>query len=103
MAKISLNPDPTFTAKVPVPVAGAGNVSVEFTFKHRTRSQVKQWLSDIKDKADEDVILQCVSGWELDDELNTKNVQLLCENYVGASGSIVETYLNELLAARTKN
>lgn len=34
MAKIKLNPEPVFTAKVPIPVAGGKDALVEFTFKH---------------------------------------------------------------------
>lgn len=44
MTKLKLNPEPTFKATVGIPVPGVGNVDVEFTFKHRTRKAITDFL-----------------------------------------------------------
>ena len=103
MAKIKLNPDPTFTAPVSIPVHGKSPVAVKFTFKHRTKDAAQAWLEEIKDKSDVDVVMDCATAWELDDKFTAENVELLLQNYVGAGGAVVSTYLDELLAARAKN
>lgn len=103
MAKIKLNPDPTFTAPVSIPVHGKSPVAVKFTFKHRTKDAAQAWLDTVKDKGDAEVVMECATGWELDDAFTQENIELLLQNYVGAGGAIVSTYLDELLAARAKN
>lgn len=103
MAKIKLEADPTFKASVPVPIPGAGSQPVEFTFKWRTRSDVVKWMDAMKDKADAEVIFDTATAWELDDAFTLENVQKLCDVYAGAGCAFVETYLNELRGARTKN
>jgi len=102
MAKLKLNPDPTFTAPVRIPVPGGEADPVQLTFKHRTREQVADFLRD-KDTSDSDAVLNCVVGWDLADEFNAENVGRLCNNYPGAAGAIVIAYLEELRGARAKN
>lgn len=103
MAKLKLVAAPTFKAKVPIPVAGGPSVEVEFTFKHRTKSALDEWLKSRTEKADADSFLEMVAGWELEDEFSKANVELLLENYVGAAVATVQTYLAELVKARVKN
>lgn len=103
MAKIKLNPDPTFSAKVAIPVHGSAPVDVCFTFKHRTKDDLAAWLETIKDKADVDVAMECVTAWEFDDAFNAANIGKLFQNYIGSPGAIIQAYMDELLAARIKN
>ena len=104
MAKIKLEADPTFKAQVAIPVPGSESPAlVEFTFKHRTRTEVLAWLDAAKDADDVQSVMDCVAAWEMDDALTAENVKRLCENYMGAGNAIVATYLNELRGARTKN
>ena len=102
MAKLKLNPEPTFKAAVNIPVAGADAASVEFTFKHRTRAQLAEWL-DQKDRDDTESVMGCAMAWDLDDEFNAENVARLCENYVGSAYAVITAYLGELRGARVKN
>lgn len=102
MAKLKLNPDPTFTTAVRIPVPGAEVDPVTFTFKHRTREQVAEWLEN-KEASDTEAVLACAVGWELTDDFNAENVGRLCNNYPGAAGAIVLAYLEELRGARAKN
>lgn len=103
MAKIKLVPDPTFTAKVPIPVPGGKPVDVEFTFLHRKRDEVKGWIEANAEATDVESIKWCAKGWELDDEFNAENIDLLCQNYAAAGVAILQTYLDALRGARTKN
>lgn len=102
MAKLKLNPEPTFTIGVRIPVPGGEADPVAFTFKHRTREQVGEWLR-AKDADDTETVLACAVGWDLADEFNAENVARLCNNYPGAAGVIVVAYLEELRGARAKN
>lgn len=103
MAKIKLAAEPTFKALVPIPVPGAGTTPVEFTFKHRTRQAIIEWLEKDKDDDDIKMVQAVATAWELDDEFNPKNIKTLCENYAGAGFAIIQTYLDELRGARAKN
>jgi len=100
--KFSLTPNPTFKAKVGIPVPGEGAALVEFTFKGRTREQLKELLDD-KEGLKIDAVMQMVSGWELDDPFDKEHVEKLLDNYLGAFDAIQDTYLRELTEARTKN
>lgn len=103
MAKLKLNPEPTFKAEVKIPVPGGEADPVEFTFKHRDRAAMREWIESTKDKTDAEVVGSCIVGWALDDEFTPENIQRLCDNYIGAGGAIFGVYLEELRGARTKN
>jgi hypothetical protein len=103
MAKIKLEANPTFKAKVPVPVPGETPALVEFTFRHRTRDAVLKWLEESKDASDVETVKAVASAWELDDSFTDENIATLCNNYAGAGFAIVDTYLRELRGARSKN
>lgn len=103
MAKIKLLAEPTFKANVAIPVPGAEPAEVGFTFKHRTADELLKWVDACKDKKDAESIAGMVVGWDFDDELNKKNIERLCQNYMGAAKAIFSTYFDELGGQRTKN
>ena len=103
MAKIKLDADPTFACDVNIPVPGNGTTPVKFTFKHRTRKGVVEWLEQDKEANDVAMVEAVATGWELDDTFNAENIAKLCDNYAGAGFAIVQTYLEELRGARAKN
>lgn len=103
MAKLKLTPDPTFKASVGIPVPGVGKAPVEFTFKHRTNDQLQRWGKEVESSTDAETIMDCVQGWDLDDEFNAANVKIFCNNYPGAAYAIITDYMAELRGARTKN
>lgn len=103
MAKLKLNPEPTFKAKVGIPVPGSRPAEVLLTFKHRTRDEVIAWVEGSRDATDVDSVLDMVVGWELEDEFNRENVERLCNNYPGSGLVIISAYLDELRGARVKN
>ena len=103
MSKLKLVADPTFNAKVLIPVAGGEPVPVEFTFKHRTRDAIAQWIKDSESQTDVQIIKDLATAWELEDAFTDENIDLLCQNYTGAGFAVVETYLRELRGARRGN
>lgn len=109
-AKIKLIPDPTFTSKVGVPVPGKGSVDVEFTFKYRTREEMRAFLERVNaaeggDGAMDDVqlVMECASGWELADTFNEANVREFVSRYIAGPTAVFETYVMEMSGARLKN
>jgi hypothetical protein len=103
MAKLKLNPDPTFKAKVEISAAGAGVDPVEFTFKHRTRDEMDAFLKSSGDLKDAKLIMEMAVGWELVDAFTEENLNKLAQNYITAPQAIFSTYLDELVKAREKN
>lgn len=110
MAKIKLIPDPTFTAKVAVPVPGKGEVEVEFTFKHRTRDEMQAFVKrvNIRDgeegaMTDQQLVMECASGWELADTFSEASVAEFVRQYIGGPTAVFEAYVAEMAGARLKN
>lgn len=103
MAKLKLNPEPTFTAKVGIPVPGGRTSDVLFTFKYRDRDQLGAWIEDTRDMLDDACVCDCAIAWDLDDEFNPENVERLCRSYPGAGREIVGRYVRELAGIRQGN
>lgn len=103
MLKIKIDAAPTFEAPVDIPVHGGDAVPVKFTFRHRTKSATKEWLEQIKEARDADIVLDMATAWEFDDAFTHENIERLLESYAGAGSAIIDTYLRELSQARTKN
>lgn len=103
MAKISLVAKPTFHAMVAIPVAGAEPVSVKFEFRHRTRTQLEEFIKARAAKPDAEAFGEMVVGWELEDEFTPENVHLLLESYIGAAVATYRTYIDELVKTKLGN
>lgn len=103
MAKLNLKAAPTFKAKVGVKVPGGELVQVEFTFKHRTKSERIEWVKSLEGKSDADFFMQMVEGWDLSEPFNRENVDLLLENYDGTALETFRVYLEQLTQAKLGN
>ena len=103
MAKLSLVANPTFKAKVGVPVAGGESIDTVFTFKHRTKDDLDEFIKTRADKSDAESFLDMVSGWDLQDEFTPENVETLLQNYIGTGLAAFRVYIDELIGARVKN
>lgn len=103
MAKLKLQPNPTFKAKASIPVAGGAPIDLEFTFKHRNREDLNAFLKSAIELQDAALIMACAEGWELEDAFTADNINTLAQNYITAPQIIFNTYLNELVKAREKN
>ena len=102
--KLQLTANPTFKAPVPIPVPGGKITNVEFTFKHRNKTQMQEFLEALKDQDDVDLIMSMASGWELDEPFDAENVGQMVSEYVGSAIAVLETYIAESTgtAHRTK-
>lgn len=103
MARLSIVAAPTFKAKVAIPVAGAEPVEVEFTFKHRTKAGLQEFVESRAGKSDAETLLDMVTGWEFEEELNESNAKTMLQNYIAAPVAIYQAYVNELVLAKAKN
>lgn len=103
MAKLTLKADPTFPGKVGVPVAGGESVDVIFTFKHRTKKQLDEFIKTRKEKSDVETFMAMVVGWELEDAFTKKNIEELLENHIGTALAAYEVYIFELVKNKAKN
>lgn len=103
MAKFALKADPTFAAKVGFPIAGGESVDVLLTFKHRTKTALDEFLSTRENRSDVDSFVDMVVGWELLDEFNRANVELLLENHIGVAVATYKSYIDELVQHRRGN
>jgi putative N-acetylmannosamine-6-phosphate epimerase len=99
--KFVLDPAPTFKAKVELPVHGGNTVPVEFTFKHRTKDEMAEFIKSTMNDA-ESVMAMC-EGWELEDEFNAENVAKMCQNYQGSWLAVLRTYAIEIQQAKLGN
>jgi hypothetical protein len=103
MGKLSIIAEPTFFAEVPIPVAGKGDVPIKFEFKHRTRDQLDAWLKAREDRSYLQAMMDMVKGWDFDDEFNEANVSTLLQSYIGTARAVANTYLDQLIKARSGN
>jgi hypothetical protein len=104
MAKLKLQPDPTFKAKVAIVVPGAEPSNVVFTFKHRSRQEMDRFLKAVSDmKDDVEMVMALATGWDLADDFTEENVRTLVDSYISAPAAIFEAYLSELTGNRRKN
>lgn len=115
--KVSLIPPSTFTAPVEIRMPGGEIGEINFKFKHRTKSAVKELLASLSapegstdeereafvGPKDEDIILDIATGWDLDDAFSLKSVIEMGEMYTGCERAIIQTYLSELSGGRVKN
>jgi hypothetical protein len=103
MAKLKLVANPTFAKKVGIPVAGGDAVDVEFTFRHRTKDELDEFVKTRADKTDHETFMEMVCGWELEDAFGAESVELLLQNYIGAALATYQVYIDELVKAKLKN
>jgi hypothetical protein len=103
MAKLTLAANPTFKAQVAVPIPGDEPAMIELTFRHRTKTALDEFIKSREDKSDTESFMQMVSGWDLADEFNKENVEVLLENRIGAALAAYRAYIDQLISGRTKN
>lgn len=103
----ALSPSPEFRAKVPLSAPGAPQVLVEFTFRHRSKSALREWLHAGRPEAE--MLSDVVSAWDgIADKgepvpYSPAALATLLDNYPTAASEIFSAYMRELTEARTKN
>lgn len=103
MATFSIKANPTFPAKVAFPIAGSEPVTVGVTFKHRTKSQLNEFIASREAKSDVESFMDMVCAWELSDPFNAENVTELLENHIGVAVATYYAYMDELTKHRRGN
>ena len=103
MVKLKLIANPTFDFKVGIPVAGGDPVMVEMKFKHRTKTGLDEFIKGRTDKTDTETFMEMVVGWDLEDPFTRESVDMLLENYAGASLAAFRVYIDQLVQTKVKN
>lgn len=101
--KLKLIADPTFKSDVGIPVAGAEPVDVAFTFKHRTKDALDEFVASRAGKTDVESFMDMVVAWDFEDEFNKESVALLLQNRIGVALATYRKYVDELVSAKLKN
>ena len=101
--KFSLNPEPTFKAKVGIPVPGKGIARIDFEFNYFDRDEYVALFQQDPMPNDKGLIMQIVRGWGLDDEFNEDSVELLLKKYQKAAAAIMTTFCEEIGPSRMGN
>ncbi len=100
--KLKLQADPTFVAEVLIPVPGDEPASVFFTFQHKTKDDLKEFLAKADKRKPEEVILEIASDWNLTDaKFSKESVRTLTQHHHAAAPAILKAYLDELLGQKT--
>lgn len=101
--KFNLSANPTFKAKVAIPVAGGKPADIEFIFKHRNKDALKDFIEEMKEKEDLELLQDLVTGWDIDDPFDAESLEKLVQNYPGSALAIYQAYMVEMSGARAKN
>lgn len=102
---LKINPDPTFTADVDITVPGKNETAkLSLTFKYLSKTAVKDFWENNKDKKDSDALTNIVVGWSgIDAEFTAENFDKFLDNYPAASFEILSSYQALLLESKAKN
>lgn len=103
MAKLTLAVAPTFKSNVSIPVQGKKPVSVEFTFLGRSKDEFRAYLETATDRDEVDLIMDTITGWELEDQFSRDNVELLLQSHPASGKALFEKYISEVSGARLGN
>lgn len=96
MAKLTLNPPPTWQKKVDLPVPG-GTAAVNFTFRRKNLPELKEFNEKLGEMTDQQAVLDVATGWDLEDIFDAAAVEKMCTTYPGSGHAIVREYLRESL------
>lgn len=100
------NPNPTFKHPVEIPVPGEKPEKVEFTFKHKSKSEYKKYIESCVERDDPDNALEIVADWKLTEtfgEVSKSAFEELFEAYPGAPGAILSAFVSGLFKGRLGN
>jgi hypothetical protein len=100
-----LTPDPKFKAKVLLTVPGKEKrVEISVTFNHKPKSQLQSYYESLKDRKDDDSLLEIIAGWDgVDAEFSAEALQQLLANYPASAGELFEAYRINLIDSRKGN
>jgi len=121
MAKLKLNPNPTFNRKLTFTADGSEE-EINLKCRHKSRTEFNELWDEHRaaqpkppDDAPDDIdirktidwqvdlFMQLVDGWDIEAEFNRDNVRALLNNYFDFYGSFVESYTKGLMRAKLGN
>jgi hypothetical protein len=109
---LKLTPASQFKTQVLLSRPGhAEGVPVEFTFRHKNRTEYAKWVAKLgNDATDDEVLHEVIVDWQgiCDDEgepiaYALSNLQRLMENYPASRHDIFNKYQAEVLRSKQKN
>lgn len=103
MAKFKLVAEPTFKSNVFIPRPGQVNGQIELTFRHYKLSDITKFEEELKGKTVSELVMKIVTDWNLEEEFNQDNLDILLNNYPAAAKAITDTYYKEIFGQREKN
>ena len=108
-----LQPNPVFEASITIPVPGGGEDKIKFKFKRLGKKALRELFKTLEDANtagseveidDAEFLLNIVEGWTgVDEEFSREALELLCDNYPGAVGAVIQNYSNKMFGAIEKN
>lgn len=100
-----LQPNPTFTSKVPLSIPGEPKpATITVTFKHLSRPKIKEFFNKLEGKADVEALGEIIVGWEGPDApYNEESLQALLDNYPASAAELFEAFRADLMESRRKN
>ena len=103
MGKLVLQPAPQFKGKIEIPRPGENPAIVEFTFIHRTKAVLDEFVKSRVGVSDVESFMAMVVGWDIDAEFNEDNVALFLQNYISAAQATFQGYWLLLVEGKAKN
>ncbi|PZQ31015.1 MAG: hypothetical protein DI562_06065 [Stenotrophomonas acidaminiphila] len=91
-----ITPPTAFKIAVEFPIPGAGKTSIDFTVRWRNKPAVVILLEKMKEMTDAQTLLEVVTGWELEDEVNAETITEFCDTFPQAPVVILTRYFKEL-------
>lgn len=108
---LSIAPKSEFTAQVAITNPDRDPELVEFTFKYRDREALDKWVTELSSTkkpedaigADVKMVMDCATGWELEDGFTEANVRQLLVMHPAAAVNVYQTYIRTSRIGREKN
>lgn len=93
----SLKAAPTFATKVSIPIAGTDGAELECTFRHKRRTDLKEFLESIETRPAADALFEILAGWTHPTEAFSREaLEELLDNHHAAGHAILQAYLHQL-------
>lgn len=104
--RLKLKPDRFFAKRIAIPTPGGEAIAVEFLFRHKSRSELKNLILRATEAHDEsedvDLLLEIIEKWEADKVVddagkpvpfNREAFAAILDDYPGATAAIIQGYL----------
>jgi len=73
------------------------------TIKHRNKDDFQDWVKELGEKDDVDLILEVASAWELAEPFDRDSLDTLTQDHMGSARAVLEKYISEQTNAKLGN